>query len=83
MVGLRDGLIDQNNTSSNIVGVKDFYEKHITTLGLSDEQTTLLADIFTKLSNKAVSAAGGGNEYDQAKAEILSILPSNLAVDVE
>lgn len=81
MVGLRDGLIDQNNTSSNIVWVKDYYETH--TLTLSEDQQTLLGNIFTQLSNKAVSAAGGGNEYDQAKAEILSILPANLAVDVE
>jgi len=81
MVGLRDGLIDQTNTSSNIVGVKDYYETH--TVALSETQKTLLEDIFSKLSNKAVSAAGGGNIYDQAKAEILSILPSNLSVDVE
>jgi len=81
MVGLRDGLIDQTNTSSNVVGVKDFYETH--TVILSDDQKTLLQNIFTKLSNKAVSAADGGNKYQQAKAEILSILPSNLAVDVE
>lgn len=81
MVGLRDGLIDQTDTKSNIVSVKDYYEtKDIT---LTDEQKTLLEDIFTKLTDKAVSAAGGGNEYQQAKAEILSILPSNLAVDVE
>jgi len=81
MVDLRNGLIDQNNTSSNVVGVKDFYETH--TITLSADQKTLLEDIFTKLSNKAVSAAAGGNQYQQAKAEILSILPSNLAVDVE
>jgi len=81
MVGLRDGLIDQNDTKSNVVSVKDYYETH--DVKLTEEQTTLLEDIFTKLTDKAVSAAGGGNEYQQAKAEILTILPSNLAVDVE
>ena len=55
MVGLRDGLIDKNNTSANVVGVKDFYETHTISLGV--DQKTLLQDIFTKLSNKAVSAA--------------------------
>lgn len=81
LVGLRDGLIDQNNTSSNIVAVKDFYETRA--LVLDKDQKVLLESIFTKLSNKAVSAAWGGNEYQQAKAEILNTLPSNLAVDVE
>ena len=81
MVGLRNGLIDQNDTKSNVVGVKDYYETNA--LQLPDDQKTLLEDIFTKLTDKAVSAAGGGNEYQQSKAEILSILPSNLAVDIE
>ncbi len=81
MIGLRDGLIDQTNTSSNVVGVKDFYETH--TVVLDDIQKKLLNSIFTQLSNKSVVAAIGGNEYQQAKAEILSILPNNLAVDVE
>jgi len=81
MVGLRDGLIDQTNTKSNIVSVKDYYETR--NIQLTAEQKTLLEDIFTKLTDKAVSAAVGGNIYEQSKAEILSILPSNLAVDVE
>lgn len=80
MVGLRDGLIDQIDTKSNIVSVKDYYETH--GIQLTQEQSALLESIFTKLTDKAVSAAGGGNQYQQAKAEILSILPSNLAVDV-
>lgn len=80
MVWLRDGLIDQMNTKSNIVSVKDFTETH--TLQFTPEQKLLLQDIFTKLTDKAVSAAVGGNVYQQSKAEILSILPSNLAVDV-
>ncbi len=81
MVALRDGLIDQIDTKSNIVSVKDYYETHA--VQLTEEQKTLLEDIFTKLTDKAVSAAGWGNIYAQSKAEILSILPSNLAVDVE
>lgn len=81
MVGLRDWLIDQIDTKSNIVSVKDFYETH--DLVLSDEQILMLEDIFTQLTDKAVSAAGGWNIYEQSKAEILTILPANLAVDVE
>lgn len=74
-------MIDQIDTKSNIVSVKDYYETHA--VQITEEQKTLLEDIFTKLTDKAVSAAGGGNIYEQSKAEILSILPSNLAVDVE
>jgi len=74
-------LIDQIDTKSNIVSVKDYYETR--NIQLTAEQKILLEDIFMKLTDKAVSAAGGGNEYQQSKAEILSILPSNLAVDVE
>jgi len=81
MVELRNGLIDQTNTKSNIISVKDYYETY--DIQLTGEQKILLEDIFTKLTDKAVSAAIGGNVYDQSKAEILSILPSNLAVDVE
>jgi len=48
-------LIDQNNTKSNIVAVKDYYDTNA--LQLSGDQKTLLEDIFTKLTDKAVSAA--------------------------
>lgn len=81
MVGLRDGLIDQNDTKSNVVSVKDFYETH--DVKLNDEQKIQLENIFTQLTDKAVAAAWGWNTYELAKAEILSILPANLAVDVE
>ncbi len=81
MVGLRDGLIDQIDTKSNVVSVKDYYETH--TIPLTGDQEIMLKSIFTSLTDKAVSAAGGGNGYQQAKAEILTILPANLAVDIE
>ncbi len=55
MVGLRDGLIDQTDTRSNVVSVKDYYETH--TLDLNPDQKTLLTDIFTKLTDKSVCAA--------------------------
>jgi hypothetical protein len=42
-----------------------------------------LESVFTQLTDKSVAAAMWGNEYLQSKAEILSILPANLAVDVE
>lgn len=81
LVSLRDGLIDQIDTKSNVVSLKDYYDTH--TITLSDEQLWLLTSIFTQLTDKSVSAANGGNLYQQSKAEILSILPTNLAVDIE
>jgi hypothetical protein len=81
LLSLRDGLIDNIDTKSNVVSLKDYSQTH--TLNLTQEQTLMLEDIFTKLTDKSVSAAVGGNVYQQSKAEILSILPDNLAVDVE
>ncbi len=81
MTELRDGLIDTTNTKSNVVSLKDYYDSR--DIQLSGDQKALLEDIFMKLSDKSVSAAIGDNAYQQAKAEILYILPSNLAVDVE
>ncbi len=78
---LRDGLIDKNDTKSNVVALKEYTTS--STLKLNENQNTLLNDIFTRLTDKSVAAANGGNDYDKAKAEILSLLPGNLAVDVE
>ena len=55
MVNLRDGLIDQTNTKSNVVSLKDYYDTH--SIQLSSGQSLLLQDIFTKLTDKSVSAA--------------------------
>lgn len=81
LVGLRDGLIDQIDTKSNVVTVKDFYDTRA--IVLDSEQKILLDNIFTQLTDKSVAAAMGANKYFQSKAEILSLLPANLAVDVE
>ncbi|MFA5747732.1 MAG: PKD domain-containing protein [Candidatus Absconditabacterales bacterium] len=81
LVNLRDGLIDKINTKSNLVSIKDFLQKN--EIKLSNEQNTILQSIFTKLTDKSVAAAGGGTEYEKSKAEILSILPDNLAVEIQ
>jgi hypothetical protein len=81
LVTLRDNLIDTTATKSNLVAVKAY----VTTgadIQLTTEQTSMLDAIFTRLADKSVVAAEGGNAYQAAKAEILSILPANLAVDV-
>ena len=55
MVGLRDGLIDQIDTKSNVVAVKDFYETRA--IVLDDVQKALLESVFMQLTDKAVAAA--------------------------
>jgi len=81
MISLRDGLIDKVDTRSNVVSVKDFYEKH--NIPLDDAQKAQLEAIFIQLTDKSVSAVWWWSVYELAKLEILSILPSNLAIDVE
>jgi hypothetical protein len=80
VVKLRDGLIDQTDTKSNVVSLKDYYETH--DIQLTGEQKILLENIFTQLTDKSVAAVGAVNEYQLAKADILAILPTNLSIDV-
>ena len=77
---LRDNLIDKNATKSNLVAVRDYWEKN--TITLDTTQRATLESIFARLSDKSVVAAEWGWVYLQAKADILSILPTNLSVDV-
>lgn len=78
---LRDGLIDTNATKSNLVAVREYQQTN--QIVLDATQQSLLDAVFTRLSDKSVIAAEGGNEYQKAKAEILSILPTNLSVEVD
>lgn len=81
LIQLKDNMIDQTATKSNIVAVRDYREKN--TLSLDEAQTRSLENIFTRLSDKSVIAAQWGNAYQQAKSEILEALPVNLRVDVD
>lgn len=80
LIQLRDGLVDQTATKSNLVAVKDYQTTNA--IQLDPTQQSILDSVFAKLSDKSVVAALQGNEYQKAKAEILSILPTNLSVDV-
>jgi hypothetical protein len=62
LVTLRDGLIDSTATKSNIVAVKNY----VTTtpdLQLTQAQQSTLDDLYTRLADKSVVAAEGGNVY--------------------
>ncbi len=55
LVSLRDGLIDENDTKSNVVSVKNFYDAKA--IQLPDTQKNLLQDVFTRLTDSSVAAA--------------------------
>lgn len=78
---LRDWLIDESNTKSNIVSLKDYVNKIDITF--TTEQNSILNSIFLKLSDKSVVAAQWWNEYEQSKAEILQIVPESLLSQID
>lgn len=80
LVTLKNGLLDKIDTKATVVAIKEYLGSH--DVSLTTEATTNLTGVLAGLSDDAVVAAEGGNEYDQAKAEILAILPHNLASDV-
>lgn len=79
---LRDWLVDEVDTKSNVVSLKDYVNKQIE-FKFDDQQQSLLNWIFLKLSDKSVVAAGWWSEYEKAKAEIMLVIPderySNIA----
>lgn len=81
MVTLRNNLVDKVDTKSNIFNIQDYMQNN--EVILSSEQKTILDSITEKYADKSLVAAQGGNEYEQAKAQILSILPVNLGTDIE
>jgi hypothetical protein len=78
---LRKNLLDKNQTSATVIAI----QTHITesAIYIDQEQKNLLDSIILRLSNIDTISALGGNEYDKAKMEILTLLPTNLKTDVE
>gem|GEM_PF-1591066 len=81
LMTLKAGLLDEVDTKGTVVAIKDYQKTH--ELTLTDEQSKQLEEILTSLSDASVTAADGLNEYEQAKADILALLPYNLASDVK
>lgn len=80
IVALKESLLDKADVWAIIVSIKDTINTQNLTLSTSEsEKLTILIDL---LQDKSSSAAMGGTVYDQAKAEILSILPSNLRSEI-
>jgi hypothetical protein len=52
------------------------------TVPLSADQQQILTSVFLQLGNSSIAAAEGGGIYGIAKAEILALLPTNLATEI-
>lgn len=79
--GLRDNISDKSSTLSTVVSLKDYLGRN--TIKLDEKQDDMLKKIFLELSNRSTAAAEWLGEYGIAKQDILSILPTNLAIDVD
>jgi len=81
LISLKSGLLDDVDTKSTVVAIQDYMTTH--EVVLTDDQASSLEVVITSLSDASVTAAEGKSEYEQAKSEILVILPHNLATDVK
>lgn len=80
LISLREEIIDKTQTSSIIVSIQDY--KDTRNILLSTTEETLLDELIQSLKDKSSSAALWDNPYEQAKFEILSLLPHNTKNDV-
>ncbi len=78
---LRDNISDSQSTLSNVVTLKDYLWRN--DIKLNQQQDDMLKKIFLELSNRSTAAAEWLGEYGIAKQDILSILPTNLAIDID
>ena len=81
LISLKEWLIDEIDTKSNVVSINDYIATHKVQLTQKEKQD--IEVIITELSDSSVIASQWWNEYEQAKADILWILPHNLANDVK
>jgi len=80
LISLKENLIDQIDTKATVVAIQDYRKTQ--DIKLTEYEEDQLDSILNQLSDESVLAAQWLNEYEQAKAEILMILPHNLANDV-
>lgn len=80
LVALKESVLDKADVSAVIVSIQDSLNTQNLTLSTNEkEKIDTLIQLF---QNKASAAAMGWTVYDQAKAEILSILPKNTRSEV-
>lgn len=77
---LRKNLLDKNQTTATVVQIQDHIKE--TSIQIDQGQKDLLDSILLRLSNADTVSAAGGNAYEQARDEILYLLPTNLRAEV-
>lgn len=83
LIRLRNNIIDSTESKGLIVDIQTYLDRYQEQLLLTDKEKQDIQIIINKIKDGATSAALGENNYQQAKANILSILPTNLQVQVE
>lgn len=79
---LKDNLIDKMDTKSTVLMIQDYKSKNPVSITEADAKT--LDDILNQLWWQSTQVMlVGWNEYENAKAEILDLLPANLSNEVK
>jgi hypothetical protein len=78
---LRKNLLDKNQTTNNVVQIQNHIRE--ASIQIDQGQKDILESVLSRLSNADTRSATGGSPYEQARDEILMILPHNLRVEVE
>jgi PKD repeat protein len=78
LIALKESVLDKNDVSAIVVSIQDTIKTQNITLSRVENEK--IETIISLLNNKSISAAIWWSIYEQAKAEILSILPQNLAI---
>jgi hypothetical protein len=78
---LRKNLLDKNQTTATVVQIQNHIKE--TSIQIDQGQKELLESLLMRLSNGDTISALGGNAYEQARDEILALLPHNLKTEVE
>ena len=77
---LKHSILDKNEVSAIIVSIENTIETE--DIILSEWEKEHMRQLIQLLENRSTVAAVGWSEYEQAKAEIISIVPQNIAGDV-
>lgn len=81
LLNLKEWIWDNSATDANVIAIYDYLTSG-NNANIDDIQKQEIGNLVNDLSNSSVVAAIWWTEYDKAKAEILSILPSNLRTSV-
>ena len=82
LLNLQEWIWNDSATDANVIAIYDYLTNEQNNLEIDDIQKQEIGNLVNDLSNASVVSAMWGTEYDKAKAEILSILPSNLKTSV-